>query len=602
MCGIVGYIGNKENVQDVLIRGLKALEYRGYDSAGIALFNQNEVTVFRNVGNISALESVTDMKMPAAFGIGHTRWATHGVPSVPNSHPHQSMDGRFTLVHNGIIENYVELKETYLSDVTFTSETDTEVVVQLIAVLAKQNPELTTLEVFFKVIELIQGSFAFGLIDKNEPNKFFAAKNRSPLLAGVGNGFNMVGSDMMAMIRSTDTYYELSDGEVLTLEADAITVYNAATRTVVEKEAKVSALDPSDISKGTYDHYMIKEINEQPAVIRQIMQNYRVDGQLVVDANIVAQMKQTDRIYILAAGTSYNAGLVGKQFFEKINGIPTEVHVASEFVYNTPIISDNAFFIFLSQSGETADSRACLKMISEMGYKSLTITNVEGSTLSREANYTLLLHAGPEIAVASTKAYTAQIAVMAVLANSVNPQIEWDLAFELSNVANVMEATLTPDNINVLHEQTKAMFMEKQHAFYIGRGIDYAVGVEASLKLKEISYIHTEGFAAGELKHGTIALIEEGTPVVALISGSEHLSLHTRSNTQEVIARGAKTLTIAMERVSVEGDEVVVGNVHPLLTALVMVIPTQILSYFAALELGQNIDQPRNLAKSVTVE
>lgn len=602
MCGIVGYIGNQENVQEVLIRGLKALEYRGYDSAGIALFNQNDVTVFKNVGNISALESVTDLTMPAQFGIGHTRWATHGVPSVPNSHPHQSADGRFTLVHNGIIENYVEIKETYLSDVTFNSETDTEVVVQLIAKFAKENSELSTLEVFFKVLETIKGSYAFGLIDNQQPNNFYAAKNRSPLLAGIGNGFNMIGSDMMAMIRSTDSYYELSDGEVLTVAADGITIYNGETREVVQKEAKVSTLDASDISKGTYDHYMIKEINEQPAVIRQIMQHYRQDGKLEVDSAISEQMKKADRIYILAAGTSYNAGLVGKQFFEKINGIPCEVHVASEFVYNTPIISKNALFIFLSQSGETADSRACLKMISEMGYKSITITNVEGSTLSREADFTLLLHAGPEIAVASTKAYTAQIAVMAVLANSVSPEFDWDLAFELSNVANVMEATLTLDNVHALHEHTKAMFMEKQHAFYIGRGIDYAVGVEASLKLKEISYIHTEGFAAGELKHGTIALIEKGTPVVALVSGTEHLSLHTRSNAQEVIARGAKTLTIAMERVAVEGDEVVVGNVHPLLTALVMVVPTQILSYFAALELGQNIDQPRNLAKSVTVE
>lgn len=602
MCGIVGYIGNRENVQEVLIRGLRALEYRGYDSAGIALFNQGDVTVFKNVGNIAALESVTDLTMPAAFGIGHTRWATHGVPSVPNSHPHQSSDGRFTLVHNGIIENYVELKETYLSDVTCVSETDTEIIVQLIAKMASENSDLSTLEVFFKVLECVRGSYAFGLIDKLEPNTFFAAKNKSPLLAGIGDGFNMIGSDMMAMIRSTDTYYELSDGEVLTIEANGITIYDAITREVVEKEAKISTLDPSDISKGHYDHYMIKEINEQPAVIRQIMQQYRGDGQLQVDRAISEQMKQSDRIYILAAGTSYNAGLVGKQFFEQINGIPCEVHVASEFVYNTPIISEKAFFIFLSQSGETADSRACLKMISEMGYKSLTITNVEGSTLSREANFTLLLHAGPEIAVASTKAYTAQIAVMAVLANSITPEMKWDLAFELSNVANVMEATLTPDNIKRLHHHTKAMFMDKVHAFYIGRGIDYAVGVEASLKLKEISYIHTEGFAAGELKHGTIALIEKGTPVVALISGSEHVSLHTRSNAQEVIARGANTLTIAMERVAVEGDEIVVGNVHPLLTALVMVVPTQILSYFAALELGQNIDQPRNLAKSVTVE
>lgn len=602
MCGIVGYIGNQENVQQVLIRGLKALEYRGYDSAGIALYNEKEITVFKNVGNISALESITDFEAPAEFGIGHTRWATHGAPSVKNSHPHQSADGRFALVHNGIIENYVEIKETYLNDVQFNSETDTEVAVQLIAKIAEQNPTLSTLDVFFKALEIIKGAYAFVLIDKLTPNQFFAAKNKSPLLAGIGSDFNMVGSDMMAMIHSTNKYYELSDGEVLTIAKDGITIYDGMTKSVVTKEIQTSNLDTSDISKGHYEHYMLKEINEQPAVIRQIIQQYRVDGKLQVDTKISEQMKKADRIYILAAGTSYNAGLVGKQFFEKINGIPCEVHVASEFVYNTPIISKNAFFIFLSQSGETADSRACLKMINEMGYQSLTITNVEGSTLSREANFTLLLHAGPEIAVASTKAYTAQITVMAILADSLNTSIDWNLAFELSNVANVIEATLTADNVQSLHEHTKALFMDKAHAFYIGRGIDYAVGVEASLKLKEISYIHTEGFAAGELKHGTIALIEEGTPVVVLISGDEHLSLHTRSNAQEVIARGANTLTIAMERVAKEGDQIVIGNVHALLTALVTVIPTQLLAYFAALELGQNIDQPRNLAKSVTVE
>lgn len=602
MCGIVGYIGNQENVQEVLIRGLKALEYRGYDSAGIALYERGEVTIFKNVGNIAALESVTDFEIPVQFGIGHTRWATHGVPSVNNSHPHQSEDGRFVLVHNGIIENYLEIKETYLSDVTFTSETDTEVAVQLIAKIAAENTALSTLDVFFKALEIIKGAYAFVLIDKMTPNQFFAAKNKSPLLAGIGNGFNMVGSDMMAMIHSTNQYYELSDGEVLTIAEDGIVIYDGKSKTVVEKEIQISKLDTSDISKGHYAHYMLKEINEQPAVMRQIMQHYLVDGKLCVDPEISEQMKQADRIYILAAGTSYNAGLVGKQFFEKLNGIPCEVHVASEFVYNPPIISEKAFFIFLSQSGETADSRACLKMISEKGYKSLTITNVEGSTLSREANYTLLLHAGPEIAVASTKAYTAQIAMMAILADSILPNTEWDLAFELSNVANVMEATLTQENVEMIHQKTKSLFLNKPHAFYIGRGVDYAIGVEAALKLKEISYIHTEGFAAGELKHGTIALIEEGTPVVVLVSGTESLSLHTRSNAQEVIARGAHTLTIAMESVSRKDDDVIVGNVHPLLSALVMVVPTQILSYFAALELGQSIDQPRNLAKAVTVE
>lgn len=602
MCGIVGYIGSKEKVQEVLIRGLKALEYRGYDSAGIALFNEKEIKVCKNVGNISALETVTDYEFPAQFGIGHTRWATHGKPSVENSHPHISNDGRFALVHNGIVENYVEIKETYLSDVAFTSETDTEVAVQLIAKIANEEKDLSTLEVFFKALEIIKGAYAFVLIDAKDPEKFYAAKNKSPLLAGIGKGFNMVGSDMMAMIHSTNEYFELSDGEVLTISSEKISIYDGVSRKEVQKEIQESKLDTSDISKGHYEHFMIKEINEQPAVMRKIMQHYLVDGQLKVEKEIADVVAQAERIYIVAAGTSYNAGLVGRQMFETVVGIPVEVHVASEFVYNPPIISKNALFIYLTQSGETADSRACLKMTNARGYKSITITNVEGSTLSREADHTLLLYAGPEIAVASTKAYTAQIAMMSILANSVKQLDGLDLAFELSAVANIMEATLSRENVEKVQKFAKEMFLNQQHAFYIGRGTDYAIGVEAALKLKEISYIHTEGFAAGELKHGTIALIEEGTPVIALISGDDSLSLHTRSNEQEVLARGANTIKISMERVSRESDDIIVSNVHPLLTALVMVVPTQLIAYFAALELGQSIDQPRNLAKAVTVE
>lgn len=602
MCGIVGYIGSKEKVQEVLIRGLKALEYRGYDSAGIALFNEKEIKVCKNVGNISALETVTDYEFPAQFGIGHTRWATHGKPSVENSHPHISNDGRFALVHNGIVENYVEIKETYLSDVAFTSETDTEVAVQLIAKIANEEKDLSTLEVFFKALEIIKGAYAFVLIDAKDPEKFYAAKNKSPLLAGIGKGFNMVGSDMMAMIHSTNEYFELSDGEVLTISSEKISIYDGVSRKEVQKEIQESKLDTSDISKGHYEHFMIKEINEQPAVMRKIMQHYLVDGQLKVEKEIADVVAQAERIYIVAAGTSYNAGLVGRQMFETVVGIPVEVHVASEFVYNPPIILKNSIFIYLTQSGETADSRACLKMTNARGYKSITITNAEGSTLSREADHTLLLYAGPEIAVASTKAYTAQIAMMSILANSVKQLDGLDLAFELSAVANIMEATLSRENVEKVQKFAKEMFLNQQHAFYIGRGTDYAIGVEAALKLKEISYIHTEGFAAGELKHGTIALIEEGTPVIALISGDDSLSLHTRSNEQEVLARGANTIKISMERVSRESDDIIVSNVHPLLTALVMVVPTQLIAYFAALELGQSIDQPRNLAKAVTVE
>lgn len=600
MCGIVGYIG-KEDSKEILLRGLEKLEYRGYDSAGIAVVNDNGVHVFKEKGRIASLREIVDANVVAPVGIGHTRWATHGVPSKVNSHPHQSTTKRFTLVHNGVIENYDHIKRDYLQGVTFKSETDTEVVVQLIELFVNQGQEVE--EAFRAALKLLKGSYAIGLLDEQNPDVIYVAKNKSPLLVGLGEGFNVVASDAMAMIQVTNQYVELMDKEIVIVTRESVTIKNLEG-TVVERAPYTAELDMSDIEKGTYPHYMLKEIDEQPLVIRKIISNYQNEnGELMVDGDIRQAMVDTDRIYIIAAGTSYHAGLVGKQYIEKLAKIPVEVHISSEFSYNMPLLSEKPLFVFISQSGETADSRAVLVQVKEMGFKSLTITNVKGSTLSREADYTLLLHAGPEIAVASTKAYTAQISVLAILAKDAarakGIQVDFDLSKELGIVASVME-TLCDDKEEM--EQIAHEFLATtRNCFFIGRGIDYYVGMEGALKLKEISYIQAEGFAGGELKHGTIALIEDGTPVIA-IATQEIVNLGIRGNVKEVVARGANPCIIAMKGLEEADDRYVVPAVHELLTPLVSVIPVQLISYYAALHRECDVDKPRNLAKSVTVE
>lgn len=593
MCGIVGYIGNND-VKDVLLDGLEKLEYRGYDSAGIAVINEG-VHIFKDKGRIANLRSIVNADLASTVGIGHTRWATHGKPNQRNSHPHQSKSGRFTIVHNGVIENEQELRDTYLKGYNFISDTDTEVIVALIEYFVEKK-ECVELAIRH-VMSLLHGSYALGILDAENPDVLYAAKNKSPMLIGLGDGFNMIGSDAMAMLQCTNQFVEIEDEEFIKLTREDVTIYNLLGGTI-ERQPYTAELDASDIEKGTYPHYMLKEIDEQPYVIRRIVEQYFVDNQIDINEDIVEAVKESDRIYIVAAGTSMHAGFVGKQLFEELVGIPTEVHIASEFVYNTPVLSKKPLFIFISQSGETADSRAVLVKIKKMGHKSLTITNVAGSTLSREADYTLLLHAGPEIAVASTKAYTAQIAVQAVLAAKVGNKEGFDLAHELAIVANTIEGIT--DN-KELYENIAKEYLTARNCFYIGRHVDYYVALEASLKLKEISYIQTEGFAAGELKHGTIALIEEGTPVIAICS-QESVNLNTRSNVKEVKARGAKVVTISLKSLSAETDQIVIDDVHPLLTPLVTVIPTQLISYYASLQRGLDIDKPRNLAKSVTVE
>jgi len=596
MCGIVGYIGDKQ-AAPLLLAGLAKLEYRGYDSAGIAVFDNGRFAVSKAVGRLDNLSKKIDggKSVTGTKGIGHTRWATHGKPTEVNAHPHFSE--RFVLVHNGIIENEEALKRKYLQNVKFNSDTDTEVIVHLLQKFTDDG-ESTPVAIQHLISEL-EGSYALAIMDKTEPDTLYAVKNKSPLLIGTGKDFNMIGSDAMAMIANTNTFYEINDKEYVILTASSVEIYTGYGKKIQRSSYKAE-LDASDTEKGTYAHYMLKEIEEQPAVIRRILKEYSdKDGVLSVDPAIIKDIKSCDKLYIIACGTSYHAGIVGKQFLEKIAGVPTEACVASEFVYNMPLLSKKPMFIFISQSGETADCRAVLVRVKEMGFKTLTITNVKGSTLSREADHTLLLLAGPEIAVASTKAYTAQLAVLALLATQVNNSIGINLNYELSKVSNAIEAICDDkDKIALLAED---YLKDRRSCFYIGRGMDYFVCLEASLKLKEISYIQTEGFAAGELKHGTIALIESGTPVVAIIS-QENINLNTRSNIKEVKSRGAHVLTISTKAQSAQKDQIIINDVHEILSPLVTVVPAQYLAYYAALQKGCDIDKPRNLAKSVTVE
>ena len=602
MCGIVG-VGGNTNATDILIQGLEKLEYRGYDSAGVFLASEGKSQLVKAVGRIAELSSKAE-GVEGTAGIGHTRWATHGKPTEDNAHPHRSETGRFVLVHNGVIENYLEIKEEYLAGHHFKGQTDTEIAAHLIGKFAEEDG-LSTLEAFQKALHIIRGAYAFALMDAEDPSTIYVAKNKSPLLIGLGDGYNMVCSDAMAMIRETNQYMEIHDKELVIVKADSVEVqdYDGNRR---ERASYTAELDLSDIGKGTYPYYMLKEIDEQPTVMRKLIQAYTDEaGQVVVEPAIIKAVQEADRIYILAAGTSYHAGFASKKMLEELTDTPVELGISSEWGYGMPLLSKKPLFIFISQSGETADSRQVLVKANEMGIPSLTVTNVPGSTLSREADMTMLLHAGPEIAVASTKAYTAQIAALAFLAKAVgeangNEKAKaFDLVHELSIVAQSIESTLSEKE--VIDEKVRGLLETTRNAFYIGRGQDYYVAMEASLKLKEISYIQCEGFAAGELKHGTIALIEEGTPVIALLSDPV-LASHTRGNIQEVAARGAHVLTIAEENVAKETDDLVLTAVHPYLSPISMVVPTQLIAYFATLHRGLDVDKPRNLAKSVTVE
>ncbi|MGR8808132.1 glutamine--fructose-6-phosphate transaminase (isomerizing) [Leuconostoc citreum] len=601
MCGIVGYTGINQ-VLPSLLKGLEKLEYRGYDSAGVYVSNGVAGDfLIREKGRVSKLEAATKGKgIAGTAGIAHTRWATHGGVSVENAHPHMSEDGRFYLVHNGVIENYDELRDTYLQGATLHSETDTEIAVQLIDKFSRED-QLSTLNAFRKMIALLDDNSAYGflLMDRETPNLMYAAKKKSPLLIGVSDSGNVVTSDAAAMLDVTQNFIELMDGEVAIIDKAKVTLFDAAGQEIT-REAFHIDIDASETDKGVYPYYMLKEVDEQAIVARTLSQHYFDDDNQIqnIDPAIIEAIKSADRLYIVAAGTSYHAGLVGKRYFEQWTGKPTEVHISSEFAYDQPLLSDKPFFIFLSQSGETADSREVLDNVIKQGFGSLTIANVMNSTLTREADFALPLLAGPEIAVASTKAYTAQIIVEAILAHAAGNST-LDLKHELAKVAVEMQVII--DQKEAFKTIAESALRDRRSAFYIGRGLDAAVAVEAALKLKEISYVQTEGFAAGELKHGTISLIEEGTPVFALLTQTKTAGL-VRGEIAQVTARGANAVIISSKALAKAGDAYVLPEVNELLMPLLTVIPAQLIAYYATLDRGLDVDRPRNLAKSVTVQ
>jgi glutamine---fructose-6-phosphate transaminase (isomerizing) len=610
MCGIVGYIGNR-NVKDVVIGGLAKLEYRGYDSAGIATLDNDKVTVVKSVGRLTNLEKKLEANpVSGHLGIGHTRWATHGRPSDENAHPHQDCSGRFAIIHNGIIENYLSLREELQAKGhQFRSETDTEVVAHLIEEL--YNGDL--LSTMVAVGKRITGAYALVVMTKDEPDTIIAMRKASPLIVGLGEGENFIASDIPAVLEYTRKVYVLDDGEMAVVRKDSVECYTLAGEPVTKEVLNVT-WDAVAAERGGYAHFMLKEIHEQPKAIRDTLTG-RIASDLsrvVLDEEVNWSrdfVKAIDRIHIVACGTSWHAGLVGKSVIEKLARIPVDVEIASEYRYRDPIQTDNTLIIVISQSGETADTLAALRDAKARGRRVLGITNVVGSSVAREADDVLITRAGPEIAVASTKAYTTQLVVLYLLAvyfgqerGLLGEDQVRDILAGLDNLPQAAEEVL--DSAPQL-EKFAEEWKDAHDTFFIGRGVDYFLSMEGALKLKEISYIHAEAYAAGELKHGTLALITDGVPVIALVTQTD-LYEKTLSNIKEVKARDAFVLGVTFvgdEALQKSVDQVIyLPKTMPLLSPLVTVIPLQLLAYYAAVARGNDVDKPRNLAKSVTVE
>lgn len=609
MCGIVGYVGSGE-ATPFLIEGLTKLEYRGYDSAGIAVFNGTDVVIEKSVGRLSSLEQKIEFNMPVGqLGIGHTRWATHGRPSDRNSHPHSDCTGNFVVVHNGIIENYLQLKEDLIAKGhEFLSETDTEVVAHLVEELYDGDLQSTVK----KVLKKIEGSYSLVFMSKHEPDKLICTKQDNPLVIGLGEGENFIASDIPAIINRTRRTYIISDGETAVVTKDSVWVTNREGVPITKKVFEVN-WDAGAAEKGGYEHFMCKEIYEQPKAIRETMSARlaKDDSAVIMDELNWSKeyLSSISKIFIVACGTAYHAGFVGKYYIEKLARIPVEVDIASEFRYRSPILDESTLTIVISQSGETSDTLAALKEAKRLGSKTMAITNVVGSSIAREADQVVYTWAGPEIAVASTKAYTTQLITVFMLATymaGLKETISADYAKSLISSLRKVPAQISEILEDVEPIKTFAQqYGFNEDVFFIGRSLDYAVALEGSLKLKEISYIHAEAYAAGELKHGTLALIVDGVPVIALAT-QKSVYEKTLSNIKEVKARDAVVIGIALnddEQIDKYVDHVIkVPTTDELLAPLLAVIPLQLLAYYAAITRGCDVDKPRNLAKSVTVE
>jgi glucosamine--fructose-6-phosphate aminotransferase (isomerizing) len=610
MCGIVGYIG-KRNSQEILLEGLKKLEYRGYDSAGIAVISDGKLKVCKAKGRLAELEAkLAGHPLAGTVGIGHTRWATHGKPSDANSHPHTDNESKFSVVHNGIIENYMELKEELAAKGhRFVSDTDTEVIAHLIADLYEGD----IVRAVRLAVRRMRGAYALGVLCEYEPDKLVAVRLSSPLIIGIGRGENYIGSDIPAILEHTRNVYILEDGDMAVLTRDGVELMNLDGENI-SREMVFVEWDLVTAEKAGFDHFMLKEIHEQPTAYRDTMSG-RIDPddrQVVLkELDMTAEeIRAVRSVHIVACGTAYHAGLVGKQVIERLTRIPVEAEVASEYRYREPIITKDTLVIVVSQSGETADTLAALREARRCGARVLAITNVVGSSVAREADDVIITWAGPEIAVASTKAYTSQLIAFYLLGLYLAQVLGTQDAAAIRDVIAALRRL--PAQVQRILDQAETIkayaqaIAGSEHLFFIGRGLDYAVALEGSLKLKEISYIHSEAYPAGELKHGTLALIEDGIPVIALAT-QEALLEKTVSNIKEVAARGARVLGIACEGRDaalrgVVDDLFLIPDTLPLMTPALSVIPLQLLAYYAAVARGNDVDKPRNLAKSVTVE
>lgn len=608
MCGIVGYTGSQA-AAPILLDGLKKLEYRGYDSAGIAVLNDNLIAVSKVTGRIANLcERTADGKnCPGTVGIGHTRWATHGAPTDTNAHPHMSNDGKFAVVHNGIIENYIALREELIQKgYRFESQTDTEVIVHLIEMYYTGDLKKAVI----KTSARLQGSYALGVVCTDEPEKVYVAREASPLILGVGVGENYFASDVTALVSYTRNAIYMDDGEFAEITPDSITVFNPAGQPIEKKISRIT-WDIQSSEKGGYEHFMLKEIIEQPRAVKATIAPRIKDGEIILDETELTAdyLESINKIVITACGSAYYAGCAGKYAIEKLCRIPVQVELASELRYSDPLIDEHTLLIVLSQSGETADTIAAMKECKNRGAKTLAVVNVVGSTIANTADYTLYTWAGPEIAVATTKGYTTQVSVLYLFALYAAKKMN-RIDDELYNTLLAALKTL-PKKIQEALDMNSAIptLAKKYHGadsmFFIGRNTDYAVALEGALKMKEISYIHAESYAAGELKHGTIALIEEHQPVIAMCC-NESIMEKTMSNIVEVKARGAEVLAVTFKDnqkiVSLADDMIYVPKIETIFTAAVEIVPLQLLAYYVAKENGCDIDKPKNLAKSVTVE
>ena len=609
MCGIVGYLGHRQ-ATEVLIEGLSKLEYRGYDSAGVAVNTGNELEIRKFKGRLAILaEDLEKNPIHGGLGIGHTRWATHGEPSDVNSHPHFNMARTIAVVHNGIIENYMELKEELQAEgVVFLSQTDTEVVAHLVDKYYEGN----LLDAVYKATERLRGAYALGVVCKDNAKELVSVRKDSPLVVGLGEGENFIASDIPAILKYTRNVYFLENGEFVHIVDDKVTVLNE-NREVVNKEVNEITWDVEAASKGGYEHFMLKEIYEQPNGVKEtLVRRLNDNGEIQLDDIKMTKedLDKINKVYIIACGTAYHAGLVGKFAIEKFAKIPVITDIASEFRYRDPFVDENTLVILVSQSGETADTLASLRYAKDKGARIMSVTNVVGSSIARESDDVFYTWAGPEVSVASTKAYTTQLVSFYMIAldfaikkGTITKEFYFDMIEKLKEMPEKVEKALEQEAY--IRDEVAKELKEASSAFYLGRGLDYNIAMEGALKIKEISYIHAEAFAAGELKHGTIALIEKGTPVVA-IATQEDLFEKMVSNMEEVKARGAYVIAVAQEKnkeVEKAADKVIyIPNVDDMLSSILSVLPLQLLSYYVAVQRGCDVDKPRNLAKSVTVE